>query len=100
MPVYYGTKSRWRAIGWAFVSGVAEPIGGLLGLAVLAGNNMSPIAFAIMFGFVAGMMVYISVRELLPTALRYAPEDKAVTGCCILGMAVMGSSLLLFQVQG
>ncbi|KAF6263885.1 zinc permease family [Scenedesmus sp. NREL 46B-D3] len=100
MPIYYATKSRWRAFGWSFVSGLAEPIGGLLGYAVLAGNGMSPIAFAVMFGFVAGMMVYISVRELLPTALRYDPQDKAVTGCCILGMAVMASSLLLFKVQG
>jgi ZIP family zinc transporter len=100
MPIYYATKSRWRAFAWSFVSGVAEPIGGLLGYAVLAGNGMSPLAFAVMFGFVAGMMVYISVRELLPTALRYDPEDKAVTSCCIWGMAVMASSLLLFKVQG
>eukprot|EP00882_Tetradesmus_deserticola_P003764 GHRQ01003979.1.p1 GENE.GHRQ01003979.1~~GHRQ01003979.1.p1 ORF type:complete len:417 (+),score=139.42 GHRQ01003979.1:220-1470(+) len=100
MPIYYATKSRWRAFAWSFASGVAEPIGGLLGYAVLAGNGMSPIAFAVMFGFVAGMMVYISLRELLPTALRYDPEDKAVTGCCVLGMAVMASSLLLFKVQG
>lgn len=100
MPIYYATKSRWRAFGWSFVSGVAEPIGGLLGYAVLAGNGMSPIAFAVMFGFVAGMMVYISVRELIPTALRYDPTDKAVTSSCILGMAVMASSLLLFKAQG
>lgn len=98
MPIYYATKSKWRAFAWSFVSGAAEPIGGLLGYAVLAGNGMSPLAFAIMFGFVAGMMVYISLRELLPTALRYDPADQWVTLCCIWGMAVMASSLLLFRV--
>jgi zinc transporter ZupT len=51
-----------------------------------------------MFSFVAGMMVYISIRELLPTALRYDPKDSCVTACAFWGMAVMAASLLLFEL--
>ena len=51
-----------------------------------------------MFGLVAGMMVVISVRELLPTAHRYDPEDTVVTFSFIGGMAIMALSLVLFLV--
>lgn len=57
MPVYYATGSRWKGFMWAFLSGISEPIGGLLGYAVLYGNRMSDIAYGLMFCVVAGMMV-------------------------------------------
>lgn len=98
MPIYYATKSKWKGFLWSFVSGVAEPIGGLLAYLILASNGMSPLAFAIMFAFVAGMMVYISLRELLPTALKYDPQDTYATSACLWGMVVMAASLLLFKV--
>jgi len=46
----------------------------------------------------AGMMVYISVRELIPTALRYDPQDSVATACVVAGMVVMGLSLVLFTL--
>lgn len=52
-----------------------------------------------LFAFVAGMMIYISLRELLPTALRYDPQDSCATACAFWGMAIMASSLLLFRAQ-
>lgn len=97
MPIYYATGSKWRGFLWSFISGLAEPLGGLLAYAVLASNGMQPLAFGVMFGFVAGMMVLLSVRELLPTALRYDPEDRYASGACMAGMAVMAASLLLFR---
>eukprot|EP00878_Enallax_costatus_P014024 GHUV01014666.1.p1 GENE.GHUV01014666.1~~GHUV01014666.1.p1 ORF type:complete len:381 (+),score=79.70 GHUV01014666.1:623-1765(+) len=97
MPVYYATKSRWKGFFWSFLSGVAEPVGGLLAYVILASNGMSPLAFAVMFAFVAGMMVYISLRELLPMALRYDPQDMYATSACFWGMVVMAASLLLFK---
>lgn len=95
MPIYYATGNKMKAFGWALVSGVAEPIAALLGWAVLA-NSFSDLSYAILFGIVAGMMVIISARELLPTAHRYDPEDSVVTYSFMVGMAIMATSLVLF----
>ena len=98
MPVYYATGSKWKGFWWSFVSGVSEPIGGLFGYLVLYGNAMSDVAYGALFGVVGGMMVYISLKELLPTALKYDPHDRYVTNCMFAGMAVMALSLILFQI--
>lgn len=71
MPVYYATGSRWQSIMWAALSGLAEPIGGLIGYAVLRAGSMSDLVYGLLFGLVAGMMVYISLKELIPTALKF-----------------------------
>lgn len=96
MPIYYATGSKWKGFLWAFLSGVSEPVGGLMGFLVLTGNQ--DLAFAIVFGLVAGMMIYISIKELIPTALKYDPDDKVVTTSVIAGMVVMAGSLLLFTI--
>ncbi|GMH46193.1 hypothetical protein BSKO_14161 [Bryopsis sp. KO-2023] len=96
MPIYYSTGSRLKGFMWAFLSGVSEPIGGIFGWAVL--TNMGEIAYAVLFAIVAGTMVYISVSELIPTALRFDTADKYVTKSCFVGMAVMAASLLMFTV--
>ena len=98
MPVYYATGSKWKGFWWSFISGVTEPIGGLVGYLILNGNSMSARAYGTLFGIVSGMMVYISLRELIPTALKYDPKDRFVTNCTFCGMAVMAVSLLLFKV--
>eukprot|EP01023_Acetabularia_acetabulum_P005737 TRINITY_DN1235_c0_g3_i1.p1 TRINITY_DN1235_c0_g3~~TRINITY_DN1235_c0_g3_i1.p1 ORF type:complete len:340 (+),score=88.85 TRINITY_DN1235_c0_g3_i1:180-1199(+) len=98
MPVYYATGSRWKGFLWAFFSGLSEPIGGLLGYFVLYGDNMSDLVYGILFTMVAGMMVYISIRELVPTALKYDPNDKYTTKFIFLGMVIMAASLLLFTI--
>jgi ZIP family zinc transporter len=97
MPIYYATGNRWKAFGWAVLSGASEPLAALLGWAVLA-NSFSDDMYAILFGIVAGMMVIISVRELLPTAHRYDPEDTVVTYSFMVGMAIMAVSLVLFTL--
>jgi zinc transporter ZupT len=61
-------------------------------------DRRSSLAFGVMFSFVAGMMVYISIRELLPTAVRYDPKDTCATACAFWGMAIMAASLLLFEL--
>merc|ERR1711966_128541 len=96
MPIYYATGSRWKGFWWSVASGVSEPLGGLLGYLVLYGDNMSDLAYGTLFGLVAGMMVYISVVELIPTALKYDPDDKYVSSCVLVGMGLMAASLLLF----
>ena len=97
MPIYYATGDKFKAFGWAILSGVAEPIAAVLGWAVLD-SSFSDQSYGIVFGLVAGMMVIISVRELLPTAHRYDPDDSVVTYSFVVGMAVMAVSLILFKL--
>mmetsp|Transcript_26935 Transcript_26935/g.39844 ORF Transcript_26935/g.39844 Transcript_26935/m.39844 type:complete len:358 (+) Transcript_26935:83-1156(+) len=95
LPIYYATGNRLKAFGWAVLSGASEPIAALLGWAILA-NSFSHQLYAVLFGIVAGMMVIISTRELLPTAHRYDPEDTVVTYSFIIGMCIIAVSLVLF----
>lgn len=96
LPIYYATGNRWKAFGWGAISGMAEPIAALMGWLVLA-NAVNDAVYAILFALVSGMMIMISMKELLPTAHRYDPEDTVVTYCSISGMAVMALSLVLFK---
>lgn len=97
LPIYYATGNRCKAFWWGTLSGVSEPIAALLGWAVLA-NAMSDHVYAILFGLVSGMMVIISMKELIPTAHRYDPEDTVVTYSVIGGMVIIALSLVLFKV--
>lgn len=97
LPVYYATGNRTKAFLWAVLSGASEPFAALLGWAILA-NSVSQQMYGILFGLVAGMMVIISVRELLPTAHRYDPDDTLVTYSFIGGAGVMALSLVLFTL--
>ncbi len=95
--LYWSTGSRWKAFFWAVLSGLAEPVGaGIVWLALQ--GTLSPIAYAVIFGLVAGMMIYICVKELLPTARRYDPEDTVTSASVFAGMIVMAISLVLFVV--
>lgn len=101
LPVYYATGSRWRAFGYALLSGVAEPVGALIGWLALrstADGDISPTAYGVVFGLVGGMMTYLCFHELIPTALRYDPRNEVTTRCIVGGMAVMALSLVLFQL--
>jgi zinc transporter ZupT len=97
MPIYYATGDKVRAFGWGVFSGLAEPVAALLGWAVLA-NSFDDTIYAVLFGIVAGMMVMISFKELLPTAHRYDPKDTVVTFSFIFGMGIMALSLVLFKL--
>lgn len=97
LPIYYATGKRMNAFLWALLSGASEIVAALLGWAILA-NRLSETTYATMFGLVAGMMVIISIRELLPTAHFYDPEDTVVTNSYIGGMVVIALSLVLFQL--
>lgn len=97
LPIYYATGNRMKAFWWGALSGISEPIGALLGYFVLA-HSMSEATYGIMFGLVAGMMVIISLKELLPTAYRYDPDDTVVTNSLIAGMVVISASLVLFYL--
>lgn len=97
LPMYYATGNRWKAFGWACVAGISEPAGASLGWAILA-NYFTDNIYASLFGLVSGIMVLISMKELLPTAHKYDPEDKAVTSCFVFGMVIMAASLVAFMM--
>ncbi|GBG82655.1 hypothetical protein CBR_g35021 [Chara braunii] len=97
MPVYYATKSKWKGFFWAFISGIAEPVGAVLAYAVLS-NHMNDTAFGVLYAGIAGVMVGIVLSELLPAARKYDPQDKVVTTSIICGMLVMAVSLVLFDL--
>ena len=93
-PIFYATKSRKKAFVWSFLSGLAEPIGALIGYFVLR-SIFNEATFGVIFASVAGIMVYISLDELLPTAEEYGEHHLAIGGL-IVGMFIMAVSLVLF----
>ncbi len=94
VPIYYATGSRKKAFGYSFLSGLAEPVGAAIGYAVFF-SFINDVVFGILFASVAGIMVFISLDELLPTAQKYGEHHLAVYGL-VAGMIVMAVSLLLF----
>ncbi|WZL75046.1 zinc transporter ZupT [Clostridiaceae bacterium 35-E11] len=94
VPIYFATGNRKKAFLYSFLSGLSEPIGALLGYFLLM-KFFNEAMFGIIFAGVAGIMVYISLDELLPTAEKYGEHHIAIYGL-ISGMAVMALSLLMF----
>jgi ZIP family zinc transporter len=94
VPIYQATGSKKKAFCYAFASGLAEPIGAVIGYFALRAI-FSDMTFGLVFAFVAGIMIYISLDELLPTAEKYGKHHIAITGV-ILGMVLMAVSLILF----
>ncbi|OEU64809.1 MAG: zinc transporter ZupT [Desulfovibrio sp. S3730MH75] len=94
VPIYYATGSKKKAFFYSFLSGLAEPVGALIGYFLLM-PFMSDTVFGVVFAGVAGIMVFISFDELLPAAEEYGEHHLSIYGL-IAGMAVMALSLLLF----
>ena len=94
VPIYYATKNKKKAFWMSLLSGLAEPVGAIVGFIILR-PFLDGATLGIIFGAVAGIMVYISLDELLPTAREYGKHHIAIGGL-IAGMAVMSVSLLLF----
>lgn len=95
IPVYYATGSRKKAVLATGLSALAEPAGAIIGYVILA-PFLGPLIFAIVFGMIAGAMVFLALDELLPTAKRYAKGHETVYGI-IGGMGVLATSLILFK---
>lgn len=94
VPIHAATGSRRKALLHSFLSGLAEPVGALVGYTLLR-QFFSPVTFGILFAAVAGIMVFISLDELIPTAREYDTGHVSIYGVTG-GMAVMALSLLLF----
>jgi len=94
VPIFYSTGSRNKAFVYSFLSGLAEPVGALVGYVILS-SFFNDVVFGVLFAAVAGIMVFISLDELLPTAREYGEHHLAAYGL-VAGMMVMAVSLLLF----
>jgi ZIP family zinc transporter len=94
VPVYYATDNRKKAFTLSFLSGLAEPIGALVGYFLFI-QFFSDLIFGIVFASVAGIMVFISIDELLPAAREFGEHHLSIYGL-ITGMIIMAVSLLLF----
>ncbi len=92
-PIYFATKSKKKAFLLSFLSGLAEPMGAIIGYFALRAL-FTDTTFGVVFAAVAGIMVYISLDELLPTAEEYGEHHLAIGGL-ILGMILMAVSLVL-----
>ncbi|MFZ2287795.1 MAG: zinc transporter ZupT [Bacteroidales bacterium] len=95
VPIYYATGSKRKAFRLSFLSGIAEPVGALAGYLLLL-PLMTPTLMGVLFAFVAGIMVFISLDELLPAAEKYGEHHLSIYGL-VSGMAIMALSLLLFK---
>jgi ZIP family zinc transporter len=93
VPVMYSTGSKKKAFWYSFLSGVSEPLGALFGFLLLR-PFFSDTLFGVLFAGVAGIMVFISLDELIPAARKYATGHAAIYGVGS-GMAVMALSLLI-----
>ncbi len=94
VPIFYATGSRKKAFRLSFLSGLSEPVGALVGYLILL-PFMSDALMGFVFASVAGIMVFISLDELLPSAEEYGEHHFSIGGV-VLGMVVMSISLLLF----
>jgi ZIP family zinc transporter len=94
IPIFYATGSKDKAFIYSFLSGITEPIGAIIGYLILM-PFLSRQFLGSLLAFTAGIMVYISLDELLPTAHRYGQGHVIILGS-ISGMFIMGIGLLMF----
>jgi ZIP family zinc transporter len=102
VPIYFATGKRGKAFLYSVLSGMSEPVGAAIAyiaLRVLVGGEggvMPPEVMGVLFAGVAGIMVYISLDELLPTSRAYGKGHDSLLGL-LAGMVVMALSLLLMR---
>ncbi len=102
VPIFYATGNRKKAFLYSLASGLAEPLGAVIAfaaIAIIAGGGAWAVPVhvtGLLFGGVAGVMVYISLDELLPTSRAYSKGHDSILGL-MAGMMVMALSLLLMR---
>ena len=95
VPVYYATHNKAWAFGASLLSGLAEPLGAIIGFTLLS-RYLNDAVFGAVFGIIAGIMVFLAIDELLPAAKRYAKGHETVYGL-VSGMGVLALILVLFK---
>ncbi len=94
MPIFYATGSRSKACWYAFLAGIAEPIGAVAGVLFLR-PYLNPVVLSCCLAAVAGIMIFISFDELLPLSYEHKGSHVAIIGI-IAGMLIMAVSLYIY----
>jgi ZIP family zinc transporter len=94
VPIFHSTGNRRKAFWYSFCSGLAEPVGALIAYLFLI-RLWTPVINGVVLAAVAGIMIFISLDELLPSAEKYGKHHLSIAGV-VAGMAVMAVSLYLF----
>ena len=87
IPIYYATNSKFKAIFYTFISAISEPFGALITYLFLS-NYINDRIMGFLFGIIAGIMIHISMYELLPTSKKYN-NHKLTYLFFILGIILM-----------
>ena len=95
IPVYQATHSKRKAFWYSFLSGMAEPVGGVIGF-FLVKAFFPDICLGVLFSFVAGIMTYISIDTLLPLSKDYDTGHYSISGVS-LGLILMGITLIFLD---
>ena len=88
--MYYATGSRKKPLSTPFFRGVSEPVGAIVGYVILR-PFISDALMGTVFAAVAGIMVFISLDQLIPNAKKYGEGHPSVYGL-IAGMGIMAIS--------
>lgn len=95
VPILHATGSKMKAFKYSFLSGLSEPVGAVIGYLILM-PFITPALQGLVNAAVAGIMVFISIDELLPSAREYGEHHLSIYGF-VLGMMLMSISLILFM---
>ena len=93
VPVYSCTNSKKRAIFWSLISGMSEPVGAIIFGAVFF-SFVTDLLLGALLAIVGGIMIYISIDELLPVCHLWGNEHVSILGIG-MGMFVMALSLAI-----
>jgi len=101
LPIYHATQSRWKTFLITLLIGVcSQPIGAAIGYAVVKTTDYNDGAGGLVLSIVAGCMIYISVKGMLPMARMYDPKDRCTTICTLVGVLFMMFSSSIFSYSG
>ncbi|KAJ0481362.1 putative zinc/iron permease [Helianthus annuus] len=97
LPVYHATQSKWQAFKLATISGLAEPLGVII-VAYLVPSSLDHEILEGLLGSVGGVMVFLTLHEMLPLAFNYAGQ-KQVVKAVFFGMVFMSASLYFLETS-
>jgi len=100
VPIYYATGSKWKAFLYSLLTGMAEPVGGLVAYLFLVSFDMNKTVFGVILGMVAGIMVLVATHSILPLAFRSEVKTYVVSLSVFLGMVIMSISLVVLKATG
>jgi len=76
----------------AFISGLAEPVGAIIGLLAV---DWIPTLTPLFMSFAAGALIFVSIHELLPMAIKYKKMSFFIIGIILNVFVYLGLALLI-----